>query len=51
MRIFILGVEYILDKKDEIYKLVNKDYDPINLLCVGNGLFLYLESINKKKVI
>ncbi len=43
-----MGVEYIFDKKDEVYKLVDKKYDPIDLLCVGYGLFLYLESINKK---
>jgi hypothetical protein len=31
-----MGVVFEFDAKSQLYKLVNRDYDPIDLICIAD---------------
>ena len=43
-----MGVVFEFDAKSQLYKLVNRDYDPIDLICIADFWFRYLDPINMR---
>lgn len=42
------GLEFKFDRESELYKLTNRVYDSIDLICICDTLFQEIESINSR---
>lgn len=43
-----MGLSFEFDIIEECYRTCSRDYDPLELICVAEGNFKYLNSINKR---
>jgi hypothetical protein len=44
----LMGMDFRFDEKEFVYKLVDREYDALTLLCIGKSILKYLHSINDK---
>lgn len=46
--IVLIGLSFVYDNDREVYRLVDKDYDAIELICIAEGIFRYMISVKDK---